>query len=261
MADNAKRGASGGNARAAKLSKEERSAIAKQAAQRRWSNNKSESVTDGVKIPDSVIPVDLTTVPDSYSSATTSGAITTVPQESIAESLPYTTPIIPSPEPPKSPQKPSEPTPAEKGRRRASKEKPVSKVYRQALSIAEKEYSETVEELAFHDEMAARMKSRLPRLIQTIRALGGTIDPQAIMIEEYQGLGNGSGQRLQPSFGPITPQQLSTVNPMPNDSGIDPALYQANSGPIPRSTLSAQAPLIDSGVALGGTEELDWVTR
>jgi hypothetical protein len=234
MSEPAKRGSNGGNARAAKLTKEQRSDIAKKAAQKRWGKLKEESE------PQTPRP----------------SIINETPLYPVPNALIYAGEIKPTPEPiPATPERsiptrmPSTPTPAERGRRRASKDKPVSKVYRQALSTAEKEYAETVEELSYHDEMAARLKSKLPRLIQTIRALGGTIDPQAELLQSRQ---------MQPSnYG--APAQNYPIDPSQNlPNPIDPALYATNNTPLPGITSPiAQVPP-PPNTSAGGAIDLDF---
>lgn len=68
---------------------------------------------------------------------------------------------------------------AEPASRPRIKDKPVPKAYGQALATAEKELGQSLRDLAFHDEMSAKLKAKLPWLIQTIKALGGTINPEA----------------------------------------------------------------------------------
>lgn len=77
---------------------------------------------------------------------------------------------------PEPPPVPAEPTPTELGRRRAAKRQAVPPVFGKALAAAEREYAKDLEELAYHEEMAARLKARIPQLVQTIRALGGTMN-------------------------------------------------------------------------------------
>ena len=114
-----KKGSRGGNARRAKLSKEQRSAIAKAGARARWDKKKAENTT-----------------------------ITYVNSQTGETSLPSpTTELVPVVEIDPIPVIPAEPTPAEKGRMRALKEKPVSKVYGKALEIANKDYEEAAEAL------------------------------------------------------------------------------------------------------------------
>jgi hypothetical protein len=230
MSEPSKRGSNGGNARAAKLTPEERSKIAKAAAAKRWAK-KEETAPNTEPFAD--LPPESPAV------------ITSEPQ-------PIPIHLSSSKEPPVTARTPATPTPAERGRRRASKDKPVSKVYRQALSTAEKEYAETVEELSYHDEMAARLKAKLPRLIQTIRALGGTIDPQAELLQSRQ---------MQPSNYGAPAQNYPTDPPQNLPNPIDPALFQTNSGPLPGlAPAVAQIPPI-SNTAVGGAMDLDYVPR
>ena len=289
-----KRGSNGGVARAANLPKEKRTSIASEAAKKRWAEvrrvkelpylSNATVLEPLIELPElEVVPITKPSIPPSPPPPVYAPPTTQEPPEEkhcpvcmIGQSLskgegthvldtvehPATLPT-PLEDPdtsvdlPLLPQKPHKPTPAERGRSRASKEKPVAKVYKQALMIAEKEYAETVEELVYHEEMAARKKSNLPRIIQTIKALGGTIDPQAIEPQNYP----------NPSYNPYSGvphiplhfPQPTTPDLMQDSHGIDPALYQANSGPVPRSSLATQQAEMVAGVVTGGTEELDWV--
>lgn len=111
---------------------------------------------------------------------------------------------------------PPVPTPAEIGRSRA-KQKPVLKVYGQALAAAEKEYSEAITELAYHDEMSARLKARIPMLAQTIRTLGGVVTGTPISPE--------------PQAAPyIPPSQRPSANPDVMTSTALPPVPQASGG-------------------------------
>jgi hypothetical protein len=122
----------------------------------------------------------------------------------------------------------------------------VSKIYGKALSVAEKEYDEAREELAFHDEMAARLTAKMPRLIQTIRALGGTIDPH-VETDEFNRFNHVSGPQSSVNFGYAQSQQPVFNNPMKDMPEIDQSLYLANSGPVPR-----QNPVIQPAERIGG---------
>src|SRR5580698_4273917 len=214
MSENAKRGANGGVARKAKLSPERRREIAQEAAKKRW-EKKGNGASIQTIATAKTVEIGPTTI-ETFFEQPAAPVIGTLSEAALEDTCPKHCPaclngqsleegegthilatvehpvMLPAgfedaeqavvvPAAPVPPQKPHKPTPAEKGRKRASKDKPVSKVYGQALAIAEREYAETVEELAYHDEMAARLKAKLPRLVQTIKALGGTIDPQLEM--------------------------------------------------------------------------------
>ncbi len=242
MSEPAKRGSNGGNARAAKLTKEQRSDIAKKAAEKRWGAKSKENTIDTLKKADTEWLNNHIVISDVNSTTGVTSAPSTEPLVISGGA------VIPKPFIYKEEKRI---TPAEKGRRRASKDKPVSKVYKQALSTAEKEYAETVEELSYHDEMAARLKSKLPRLIQTIRALGGTIDPQAELLQYRQ---------LQTSnYGPPMTQPLHPVDPMQNlPNPIDPALYTTNANPVPGlAPAVANAPLVPDK-PMGGAIDLGY---
>ncbi|HEX5426648.1 MAG TPA: hypothetical protein VFW94_24260 [Candidatus Acidoferrales bacterium] len=55
-------------------------------------------------------------------------------------------------------------------------ERPIPKVYGKALAATEREYDQALADLRYHEEMAVRLKSRIPNLFQQIKALGGTIN-------------------------------------------------------------------------------------
>jgi hypothetical protein len=266
-----KRGSNGGTARAAKLTKEQRSAIAKAAAAKRWAKKDNPQPVNGASVDDGIHAEDFGlqgTVYPTYGSIergsmpmvehniTLPLATQPVPSPPPPIYVPPPAPIPAAPEPTNVPQRRTEPTPAERGRKRASKGKPVSKVYGQALATANREYDETVEELAYHDEMAARLKSKLPRLINTIRALGGTIDPQASIIEAYQ-VAAQPHNTMPYQQAPYQQPQVESF-PAPQNN-IDPALYQANSNPLPGlAPALANAPVI-TNKPLGGAIDLDFV--
>jgi hypothetical protein len=200
-----KKGSRGGNARRAKLSKEQRSAIAKAGARARWDKKKAENTT-----------------------------ITYVNSQTGETSLPSpTTELVPVVEIDPIPVIPAEPTPAEKGRMRALKEKPVSKVYGKALEIANKDYEEAAEALAYHEEMVARLTSKMPRLIKTIRALGGTIETESMPLQSTQPLQQMVRPTLTTNDGPSRPiaagmggaiggipEDMMEDDPGPGDVGI-----------------------------------------
>ncbi len=50
---------------------------------------------------------------------------------------------------------------------------PVPKEFSRALAAAEKDYAKSLEQLMYHEEMAAMLRARIPFLTQAIRALGG----------------------------------------------------------------------------------------
>lgn len=140
-----KNGSDGSKARTTGLPPERRKEIAREAAKARWKKK---------EVPAEVQPVTL-------------------------QPVAATPPEPPAPEP----TAPAPPSPAEIGKRRAAKEKAIPKVYGQALTAAEKEYADLIEELSYHDEKASRIKARLPGVINTVRALGGIVEmhpPSAI---------------------------------------------------------------------------------
>jgi hypothetical protein len=255
-----KRGSNGGNARAEKLTKEQRSTIAKQAAAKRWGKQKEEIVLIDTETQDGIDRNReeigrSNSIIDAMKEKVKSISGSTSPIPFIYKEEPKTQPITTVDSIPSSPQT-LRVTPAEKGRKRASKEnQTVSKVYRQALSTAEKEYEETAEKLAYHDEMAARLKARMPRLIQTIKALGGTIDPQVAM-QSYPT--QSFNTPMQDFTDPARMNQPYQPIPAIEQNPIDPALYRTNSNPLPGLVPAAQnAPMVPN-TSVGGAIDLDY---
>ena len=266
-----KRGSNGGNARKEKLSKDRRREIAQEAAKKRWAKKKETPVVveyayvnqgTGEKTEPSPIPVPFIYKEDPKSNPESFGETESTQEpkhcpaclngqniekgEGTHLLLTVEHPYDPGPSVSQLTRINNSPSPAEKGRKRASKEKPVSKVYGKALSVAEKEYEEAVEELVFHDEMAARLKAKMPRLIQTIRVLGGTIDPQ-VETAEFNRFNHVSGPQSSVNFGYTPSQQPVFNNPMKDMPEIEQSLYLANSGPVPR-----QNPVIQPAERIGG---------
>ena len=225
MPGETKKGASGGAARAKKLSPEERKSIASEAAKRRWAEvkrKKAEAVTEAAP-PESPEPAPEDTGPkhcpacmngQSLEEGEGTHILATVEHPVVLpaafqdadESVAAATPVARS----------TKLTPAEKGRKRAAKQRAVPKVYGQALATAEKDYAQAAEELAYHEEMAARLKSKLPRLIQTIRALGGTIDPQAEQAYPNPAYNPNGGVPYMPSQPPqLPPRYPEYAQPQP----------------------------------------------
>lgn len=62
---------------------------------------------------------------------------------------------------------------------RKVKAAPVPKEFSKALAAAEKDYAKSLEQLMFHEEMAAMLRARIPFLTQAIRALGGSVGSAA----------------------------------------------------------------------------------
>jgi hypothetical protein len=242
------RGSNGGNARKEKLTPEQRSSIAKLAAQKRWGKTKEEPEDLGYSYVNSKTG-------ETSEPSPTPIVINESPKP-IPSSFIYKEDIKPITEHiPAAPQA-LRVTPSEKGRKRASKEnQTVSKVYRQALSTAEKEYEETAEKLAYHDEMAARLKARMPRLIQTVEALRGTIDPQVAM-QSYPM--QSFNTPMQDFSDPARMNQPYQPMPTIEQNPIDPALYMTNSNPLPGLVPAAQnAPMVPN-TSVGGAIDLDY---
>lgn len=181
MAEESKRGASGGNARALKLSKEQRSAIAKEAAKRRWDAkrkadaDKADPSSDSWEVPDP--PVNESTPnPDNgekhcpaclagesleegegtHILATVEHPVTLPAAFQDAEA----TVILPAP-----------PAPPQKPPKRQSK--PMPKELKTASSYAEKRLPQAIKEKADLLVEVARREAEIQELTRVIQALGG----------------------------------------------------------------------------------------
>lgn len=144
MSKELKRGSSGGSARAEKLSKEERKAIASQAAKARWAKRK------GVEPQESAVIASPEPIPAAHVS-------------------------LPAPSVQLIPTKPQR----AKKHKGGPPERKMPKVYGLALAAANKDYVDSTKELAYHEEKTAQLRAKIPRLVDTIRSLGGTINPSA----------------------------------------------------------------------------------
>ena len=239
----AKRGSEGGRKRAENLSKEQRSAIAKQAAKSRWA--KRNVPLD--KVPD--LPADalITGIP------IVQGGITTVDIESspdpsepkhcpacvAGQSLeegegthilatvehPVTLPaafadaetVVAVPEPPAVPQKP---------KRTA---KPMPKEFKSASSYAEKRLPQAIKEKSDHVGAVARLDAEINDLVRVIKALGGTVDTQV-------------------------PQQGYPAAPLHSDPRYTPQPYQ----PVIQGATQVDIPSVPKRMIAGGAGALDF---
>ena len=233
MSEQVKRGANGGNARAAKLSKEERSSIARIAAQKRWEKN------DTVVLPEDHIEI-------SYVNSTTGETSAPSPEPLvISGGAEIPKPFIYKEEP--KPQ--SIPVP----QTRKARPRAMPKAFKGASSYAEKRLAEAIRERSEYMGRVAALNAEIPSLVQVIRALGtSTIPPEALQSYPLQ----------TPNYGPPITQPLHSVDPMQNlPNPIDPALFQANSGPLPGLVpAAANAPIIPNTSA-GGAMDLDYVPK
>jgi hypothetical protein len=131
----------------------------------------------------------------------------------------------------------SEPSIAsQNGRKRIAR--PLPKEFRGASSYAEKRLAKAIKERAKYMGLVAVLNAEIPSLVQVIRALGGNAN---IAIGQMQAFA-----------APISMDAV--VDPYANlPNNVDPALIQANSGPVP----VPQTPLIPN-TANGGAMDLDY---
>jgi len=148
MTKETKRGSSGGTARAEKLTTEQRKAIASAAATARWDKIRKAK-------QEASNPVAVEASPEPIPAAPVTPEPTTILQTFQAKRT------------------------APKKRKGGIPERKTPKVYGQALAAANRDYVESTEELTYHEEKIAILKARIPRLVETIRSLGGTINPSA----------------------------------------------------------------------------------
>lgn len=228
-----KRGSRGGNARKEKLSPERRSEIAKQAAAKRWGNK------DTVSLPEDHIEI-------SYVNSTTGETSSPSPEPLVINESPNPIPVPfiykeePKPQPIPVPQP------------RKTRPKQMPKAFKGASSYAEKRLAEAIKERAEYMGRVAALNAEIPSLVQVIRALGtSTIPPEAL--QAYP--------PMMPSYA-AEPAHNYPVDPMQNiPNPIDPALYAANSNPLPGLVpAAAQAPIIPNTSA-GGAMDLDYVPK
>jgi hypothetical protein len=238
MSEPSKRGSNGGNARAAKLTQEQRSDIAKKAAAKRWGAKSKEDTIDALKKADTE-PNHCPACAMAQSLEEGEGTHVLATEEHPISPTP--TPTIPVPT-----QQPPQPTQTQ--RKRSIKPKP--KAFKDASSYAEKRLAEAIKERAEYMGRVAALNAEIPSLVQVIRALGtSTIPSEALHSYPLQ----------TPNYGPPMTQPLHPVDPMQNlPNPIDPALFQANSGPLPGLVpAAANAPIIPNTSA-GGAMDLDY---
>jgi hypothetical protein len=257
-----RRGSSGGNARAQKLSKEERSAIAKAAAAKRWSKKDvpidemkdlpKDAIITGITILNGKpVTVDIEAISDQAGNAFTlanglhdpkvTTTIITVPP-SITASV--SEPIIALPYPPK-------PAPKRK--------KPMAKEFGKAHSYAEKRLTEAIKERHELNGRLAAVNAEIPSLVQIIRALGGTVDPQYNQIPSYPMQNGNPYQFPTPAYNTAPmPQAMAPQMPQMPPDGIDPALYAANAPTVVGLPPIPKVPMIPN-TAMGGVMDLDYV--
>ena len=132
--------------------------------------------------------------------------------------------------------------------------KPMPREFKTASSYAEKrllqavkEKADHVGEIEKHTNAIRKLDTEISELVPIIRALGGKIDTQAGPQQQFN-----PNPSYQHSFPPI-PSQLEENTP-----SIDPALFHANSGPVPKTASMNQNPIMIPGAPIGGTEELNY---
>lgn len=255
MIDSTVRGANGGNARAAKLTKEQRSAIAKQAAAKRWATPKI--YMEEPRFIPAVSPRpegwDFGARVEAPASTTIELGPTTI--ETFHEQLPP--PIIvtiPTPQPAPIPYIPP-PAAPEPPKPSKSRRKPIVKEFSKAYSRAEKLLEEALKKRSDAVKVIIACNEDIPMYVNVINSLGGTVDPQAMKTVDIRSLnGNGTTPNAMPAYQMPAYQSPQSVPPR-SPLEIDSALFHANSGPIPGISTPIQKPEIISGVVIGGTEE------
>jgi hypothetical protein len=271
MPDEAKRGANGGNARAAKLTPGERSKIAKAAAAKRWAREGKEETIDALKKADTewlnnqidILPKVTTTITPNIGKGTVINlehpkhcpacAMGQILEKGEGTHVLLTVehPVDPGPavegkgteadvSVTAAPAPPAKPT------KRQSK--PMPKEFKTASSYAEKRLPQAIKEKSDHVGAVARLDAEINDLVRVIKALGGTVDPQA-----------GQQNYPNPSYRP--PYQPNPFDSERDGPSIDPALYSANRGQVPAITSSIPPPELIPGVITGGTEELGYDPR
>jgi hypothetical protein len=234
MPEGTKRGSNGGNARAAKLSKEERSAIAKQAAQKRWAKKNDSSETSCELSAPTLIDTTKDESREKHCPSCLAG-------ESLEEGEgthilgtvehPVVLPVefqdadksVEIPPPP--PQKPVK-----------QKAKPVPKEFRSASSYAEKRLPQAIKEKSESVATVAKLDAEINDLVRVIKALGGSVDPLASN-HTYPQNGNGYPQSAVPYQPPRLP------DPYPE--------YQQPAPPLPVVTPPKAMAAGGAGVAQG----------
>ena len=248
MTAESKRGSNGGTARAEKLSKDDRSRIAREAAQIRWhKKDEPQPVID----PKVTKEIDYLANGIKKSLGTMLAPLASPPIVTL-QGDPMPQIYIPAPTQPPEPAKPAKPV--------QKRRNPIPKAFKGASSYAEKRLAEALKERAEAMNVVAARNAEIPSLVAVIVALGGNPNIGNNAMMTYPQMDNGGYQSsYPPKIGSIAP--YSQVDPLESGPGIDPALFQANSGAVPRAnTPMPQAEMVP-GAAVGGTEELPWVTR
>ena len=300
MSEETKRGSNGGNARKEKLSKERRSEIAAEAAKKRWAKKKKEAPLVPKDTSD-IVSLLAGRMKDKFAKmiANADAGIPAEINEPAGDIYPSyggidrTVPVIP--EPPKEnhcpaclsgsalgqgthiagsiehPFTPSatqiidtppvlvDPMPVPIPKPPKRQPKPMPKEFKTASSYAEKRLPLAIKEKSEHVGAVAKLDAEINDLVRVIKALGGTVDPQVAM------------QSYPSPYGPYNPNAAFPPAPQaqypapqfaqPADPGIDPALFQANMGPVPgMGRQMPQVPVVPNA-SLGGAMDLDYTPR
>ncbi len=199
-----KRGSNGGNARKEKLSPERRKEIAKEAAKKRWSIKKGVTaeeakslpgatiigmtIEDGKLLPTVDVKYESTESPDpkekrcpacvagqSLEEGEGTHILATVEHPvAIPAAFADAEAVISIPQPQPAPQKPPK-----------RQSKPMPKEFKSASSYAEKRLPQAIKEKSDHVGAVARLDAEINDLVRVIKALGGTVDSQAIQSQTY----------------------------------------------------------------------------
>ena len=252
-----KRGSSGGNARKENLSPERRKEIAKLAAQKRWAKKKEKEVAK--------VAVELKDTPMDVSGAAMETPIVYGPDESPVHESPEDkekhcpaclegksleegegTHILATVEHPVSlpaafddaKDVVASPAPPQKAKRQS---KPMPKEFKTASSYAEKRLPVAIKEKSDHVGAVARLDAEINDLVRVIKALGGTVDPQAVQPQGYQ-----------------TYQPVSYAPQVPNLPAPYPEYQPPIPGQLPMNATPPTTVTVPRPMKMGGAGALDF---
>ena len=281
MSEETKRGSNGGIARKEKLTPEQRSAIAVAAAKKRWGKVQEDPKVEklkGISVeelgPQTVAQVqkvilirEMETALQEQANPTPEPKENHCPACVAGEPLGKGVHIAGSAEHP-FPTKPTqiidappvfvEVPPQQKPTRRQPR--PMPKEFKSASSYAERRLPLAIKEKSEHVGAVAKLDAEINDLVRVINALGGKVDPQA-MQPMYPPMNYGAPGMPFPAVAGTYP--MAPPNPAfqaPPDTGIDPNLFTANSGPVPGTPSIPPGQLIPRTSA-GGAMDLDYVPR
>jgi hypothetical protein len=255
-----KRGASGGDARREKLSPERRSEIAKAAASKRWGKNGSSdpkgitgiTILNGEYGTESTVTVDVESIPEPFGESPVDAGPKHCPACIMGQNLlkGEGTHLLATVEHPVEVN--HTPTPVAQAQPRKGRAKPMPKAFKGASSYAEKRLAEALKERAEYMGRVAALNAEIPSLVQVIRALGtSTIPPEAMQ----------SYPIPTPNYQSIVPQGYPTEQIPSQANNIDPALFSANSDPLPGLVPAARNAPIITQTSAGGALDLDYIPR